>query len=142
MPLRVIPLARARRSNLRPSLGAFVGRDGEIGRIERMLDDGKRLVTLLGPPGIGKTRTAERLLEIREAHPESEGGAWFVELAQVDDVAGLVHAVASLWPSLDAVHLPSAEAADRIADHLTSTARQKSCRTSAAASRPAAPGQH
>jgi non-specific serine/threonine protein kinase len=45
-----------------------------------------RLLTLIGPGGVGKTRLAIRIAEETEAFP---GGVWFVRLAQVRD-AGLV----------------------------------------------------
>ena len=41
------------------SADLFVGRDGELAAVSRMLTGaGTRLVTLTGPPGIGKTRLA------------------------------------------------------------------------------------
>ena len=48
-----------------PSAGVFVGREGEMGELKGMLADALsahgRLVTLVGEPGIGKTRTAQEL---------------------------------------------------------------------------------
>ena len=37
---------------------SFVGRTSELASLEALLDEGKRLITLIGPPGIGKTRLA------------------------------------------------------------------------------------
>src|SRR5262249_14244643 len=49
--------ARAPRTNLRAQLTSFVGRDEEVARIGKLLDE-SRLVTLVGPGGAGKTRLA------------------------------------------------------------------------------------
>jgi predicted ATPase len=44
---------------------SFVGRAGLLEAIARRFEDGARLVTLIGPPGIGKTRLALRFAETR-----------------------------------------------------------------------------
>src|SRR5438552_3314553 len=49
---------RPRSGNLVPERTSFVGRADDLARIARAFDDGARLVTLVGPPGIGKTRLA------------------------------------------------------------------------------------
>ena len=52
-----------------------------------------RLVTLIGPGGVGKTRLAvEAAARLREQHP---GGAWLVELAGVTDPEGVAPAAAA-----------------------------------------------
>ena len=43
-------------------LTSFVGREAELARLSALIDGGNRLITLLGPPGIGKTRVASRFL--------------------------------------------------------------------------------
>ena len=64
----------------------FVGRDGELEAVSRMLADPRaRLVTLTGPPGIGKTRLA---VACASAYAERSGCAVvFVDLAPVRDPA-------------------------------------------------------
>ena len=70
-----------------PSPGdLFVGRDGELVAVSGMLADARaRLVTLTGPPGIGKTRLA---LACASAYAErSQCPPVFVDLAPVRDPA-------------------------------------------------------
>ena len=43
-------------------LTSFVGREAELAQLIELIDGGNRLITVLGPPGIGKTRVASRLL--------------------------------------------------------------------------------
>jgi predicted ATPase/DNA-binding CsgD family transcriptional regulator len=64
----------------------FVGRDGELAAVSRMLAHPRtRLVTLTGPPGIGKTRLA---VACASAYTEHGGCASvFVDLAPVRDPA-------------------------------------------------------
>src|SRR5687768_963761 len=75
---------------------SFVGRDAEVAEVTSSLAGGWRLMTLLGPPGVGKTRLARRV-----AHELS--AVIFVDLADVRDRDGLVTAVgAALGVSLAA----------------------------------------
>jgi len=64
----------------------FVGRDGEVAAVSGMLAHARaRLVTLTGPPGIGKTRLA---VACASAYAERSGNAVvFVDLAPVRDPA-------------------------------------------------------
>jgi predicted ATPase/DNA-binding SARP family transcriptional activator/Tfp pilus assembly protein PilF len=90
-----------------------VGRDRELTEIlPRLLDPRTRLVTLVGPGGIGKTRLAVELA--RRLDPELTDGAVMVDLAPVSDPAQLLPAIgralglregATPWPELLAVHL-------------------------------------
>jgi MoxR-like ATPase len=41
----------------------LVGRQAELERLLQLLDQGVRLVTLTGPPGVGKTRLAGELVQ-------------------------------------------------------------------------------
>jgi predicted ATPase/DNA-binding NarL/FixJ family response regulator len=77
---------RASHSGLPSPADLFVGRDGELDAVSRMLAHAQtRLVTLTGPPGIGKTRLA---LACASAHAERGGYApVFVDLAPVRDPA-------------------------------------------------------
>lgn len=71
----------------------FVGREDDLAAVAAMLRrEEVRLVTLLGPGGMGKTRLA---LEVARAHQgDFEDGAVFVPLAAVEDMEQLPQAVA------------------------------------------------
>jgi non-specific serine/threonine protein kinase len=77
---------RALRGGLPASADLFVGRDGELAALSGMLEEPLTgLVTLTGPPGIGKTRLA---VACAEAYAERTGWATaFVDLAPVRDPA-------------------------------------------------------
>ena len=64
--------------NLPLNLTSFVGRETEIAEIAEAIEE-RRLVTLVGPGGIGKTRSS---LEVAAGRLErARDGTWFVELA-------------------------------------------------------------
>ena len=69
-----------RRSNLPAELSSFVGRRHELASARTGLAT-HRLVTLLGPGGIGKTRLAFRAAADQER--SLADGAWVAELAPV-----------------------------------------------------------
>jgi predicted ATPase/DNA-binding CsgD family transcriptional regulator len=72
-------------------VNSFVGRKQTRQRIKRLLDV-SRLLTLVGPPGTGKTRLALRIAwEVKDFFRE---GALFVSLAPVSDPAHVTNAIA------------------------------------------------
>ncbi|MFD2079578.1 Predicted ATPase [Actinopolymorpha cephalotaxi] len=77
--------AGPRPSPLPAQLTSFVGRDEDVERVEALLGSG-RLVTLVGPGGVGKTRLA---VEVAGRHQE----VCLVELAPLRTADGLAHAV-------------------------------------------------
>jgi predicted ATPase/transcriptional regulator with XRE-family HTH domain len=79
-------------ANLPRQLTSFVGRAVEREEIEQVLG-AHRLVTLVGPGGIGKTRLA--LQVAAEVTPQYAHGVWFVDLAPLADQDAVVAAVAS-----------------------------------------------
>ena len=89
--------------NLEAEPNAFVGRLDDLATLTVALDSGLRLVTVHGPPGMGKTRLA--LHFARRGASAYAGGAWFCDLsgarstldalAMVVKVLGVVSAGAS-----------------------------------------------
>jgi predicted ATPase/class 3 adenylate cyclase len=79
--------------NLPGSLTSYVGQSTEM---KRLADDlpRRRLITLTGVGGVGKTRMA--LEAAWAAHDAFIGGVWLVELAPIADEDGVTHAVASV----------------------------------------------
>jgi predicted ATPase/DNA-binding SARP family transcriptional activator len=85
------PVAPSASGNLAEPLGRFLGRDAELEQVGEAIAS-HRLVTLIGPGGVGKTRLAvEAAGRWREQHP---GGAWIIELAGVTDPEGVASAAA------------------------------------------------
>jgi non-specific serine/threonine protein kinase len=80
-------------NNLPEQLTTFVGRERELGEVARLLDT-KRLLTLTGAGGCGKSRLA--LEYARRVSDEYQDGVWLVELAALSDPALLPQAVASV----------------------------------------------
>ncbi len=79
-------------SKLPAEQDAFVGRDLELAELGRKIADGSRLVTLMGPAGMGKTRLALRYgWQSRDAWP---GGIWFADLTEARNATDLASAVA------------------------------------------------
>ena len=70
----------------------FVGRDEELAAISKLLGR-SRLVTLTGTGGVGKTRLA--LQAAAAALPHFSDGAWFVDLAPIDDETFVASEVAT-----------------------------------------------
>lgn len=86
-------------AKLPPQFTSFVGREDEIGKISQLLADPDcRLLTLLGPGGIGKTRLALQATAV--AAPEFLDGTLFVNLQPAQSPLFLIPAIA------DAIGLP------------------------------------
>lgn len=67
-------------------LTELIGREAEITAVSDLLRrDGIRLLTLLGPPGIGKTRLALQVARVMEA--DFQGNVFFVDLTAINDPA-------------------------------------------------------
>jgi predicted ATPase/transcriptional regulator with XRE-family HTH domain len=91
-PAIAAPL-RVRAPSIALVSGTLIGRHGDLGRLRAaLLDDGRRLVTLLGHGGIGKTRLALQAAADFAAH--FRDGVVFVALAPIADPADIVTAIA------------------------------------------------
>jgi predicted ATPase/DNA-binding XRE family transcriptional regulator len=81
------------RSNIPATTTSLIAREKEIADVrEYLLQDDIRLVTLLGPPGIGKTRLSIEVA--RTALPDFAERVFFVALAPLDNPALIVVTVA------------------------------------------------
>ncbi|MBV8712886.1 MAG: winged helix-turn-helix domain-containing protein, partial [Solirubrobacterales bacterium] len=87
-PVEVEP---RRRGNLPAPTTSFVDRERELTEVVDLLRE-HRLVTLVGPPGVGKSRLA--LEAIRAFESEIADGAWLVELARAGDATDVIRLVA------------------------------------------------
>jgi predicted ATPase len=85
--------------NLRERLTSFVGRSTELEELKEVVRS-SRLVTLISPGGVGKTRLAlETAAALREEHRD---GAWLVDLAGVAEAEGVAPAVAGTFGAASA----------------------------------------
>jgi predicted ATPase/DNA-binding XRE family transcriptional regulator len=80
-------------TNLPPALPTLVGRENDLATARRrVLDDGVRLLTIAGPPGVGKTTLS---LHLGGALLDAfEDGAYFVALADAFDTRSVAAAIA------------------------------------------------
>ena len=101
-----------RLGNLPAEPTTFIGRRRELAEIKRKLGSA-HLVSVVGAGGVGKTRLAIHLAG--EVARRFKGGAWFVELAELQD-AGLVAAAA--MTALDLRDQTAAEPLDLLLAHL------------------------
>jgi len=123
-PATAVPAAAASRpGNLPAQLTSFVGRDEELNRVAKLLDEA-RLVTLTGPGGTGKTRLAiEAAARLADQSPD---GMWFVPLAPVRDAMDVPQAVLAALGvpeasrSADTVWITVLPPLDRLTDALAS----------------------
>lgn len=83
--------------NLPTDLSSFVGRREEVHDLRRLLSEA-RVVSVIGPGGVGKSRLALRVAS--EAQRAFRDGSWLVELASVSDPSLLPEAVAG------GIHVP------------------------------------
>src|SRR5215470_5005603 len=104
-----------RQGNLPAEATSFVGRRRELAEVRKKLGTA-RLVSLVGPGGVGKTRLA-----IRAASDLARGfrsGAWLVGLAEVQDPALAANAIVTALDLRD-------QAATKPADLLSAYLRDK-----------------
>ncbi len=114
--------ARDRNGNLPAQLTSFVGRDDDLSRVTKLVQE-SRLVTLTGPGGAGKTRLAIEA----GARLDTPDGVWFVALAPVRDAPDVPQAVLAAvgahetaWPgdAMEAARLAALSPLDRLCELL------------------------
>ncbi|NDJ77129.1 MAG: AAA family ATPase [Chloroflexi bacterium] len=89
--LEIIEQGFQPRHNLPAQITPFVGRTSELGQVHRLLEE-HRLVTLVGPGGIGKTRLA--LEAAAQLVPDFAQGVFFVPLVGLATPDEIVPAIA------------------------------------------------
>lgn len=78
--------------NLPPPSTTFIGRETEQTRLRQwLLDPVRRLITIVGPGGAGKTRLA--LAAAQDISGAFADGVWFIPLVGVDNLDALVSAI-------------------------------------------------
>jgi predicted ATPase/DNA-binding CsgD family transcriptional regulator len=103
------------RAALPVTVSPFLGRVAERAELSAALA-GHRLVTAVGPGGIGKTRLA--ISVAADLATQRRDGAWFVDLVRVTDPAAVIAAIA------EAVHVPELRTTSREAAVVASLARR------------------
>ena len=84
----------ALKTNVRDVASSFVSRDADLAAIAERLERA-RLVTVVGPGGMGKTRLAVRYVaaHAQDYAAHGGGGAWFCDCTEVRTVGGIAAAV-------------------------------------------------
>jgi predicted ATPase/Tfp pilus assembly protein PilF len=113
--------SREAKTNMAFEPTRFVGRQPALAELKGLFARGGRLVTVLGPGGIGKTRLVARYadLHLYDYSREGRGGVWFCDLTEartVQDIAGAVAFV--LGVPLTGAGASSAEAIEQLGHSL------------------------
>ena len=85
-------LAPTQLTNLGAASDLFIGRGADLDALEQSLSSTKRLLTLIGPPGVGKTRLARQFG--RRVLANYPGGVWFCDLTSATSLASVYMALA------------------------------------------------
>ena len=109
----VLFLPHVRRHNLPAHASSFVGREDDIATVSEQIAD-NRLVNLVGPGGVGKTRLA---LRVAGNHVSKfVDGVWLVELTDLGAADDVAEAVAAAFPDHRAPGTPI-DLGQELADH-------------------------
>ncbi|MEJ5224769.1 MAG: tetratricopeptide repeat protein, partial [Anaerolineales bacterium] len=97
--------------NLPAPLTSLVNRVNDVSAVAALLTDSDiRWVTLVGPPGIGKTRLS--IQSGRQVLPRFADGVWFVDLAALERS---VHVLPAVCRALEPFGLPPTAGRDQVA---------------------------
>lgn len=110
------PASTPRPHNLPAQLTTFIGRDAETAELHALVR-ARRLVTLLGLGGVGKSRLAQAVAQ--RALPDFDDGVWFVPLAGIDPGPGAANRIALAIAA--AIQFPITQTQEALAvlrDHL------------------------
>jgi predicted ATPase/DNA-binding XRE family transcriptional regulator len=98
--------SKSPRSNIPATTTSLIAREKEIADVREYLSkEDIRLVTLLGPPGIGKTRLSVEAA--RTVLPDFPDGVFFVALALLDNPTLIASAVVQALGFMEAGNLPA-----------------------------------
>ena len=102
-----------RKTNLRAELTSFVGKDADVGAVRELIAT-RRLTTLIGPGGSGKTRLATETA--RTLLGDLPDGAWLVDLAAIGADGDMAQSTLTALGLRDALlgEAPNAEPTDRL----------------------------
>lgn len=102
--------------HLPPTPGPLIGREAEIAAVLELLHrDDARLVTIIGPGGVGKTRLAIAVAEQFASRRGEPSGVQFVALAAVNDP---VHVLPTIAQSLGVRETRDQPLRETVADYL------------------------
>ncbi|MDX8148737.1 BTAD domain-containing putative transcriptional regulator [Lentzea sp. BCCO 10_0061] len=102
-----------RRTNLRAELTSYIGKDADVTAVRGLVAE-RRLTTLIGPGGSGKTRLATETA--RTLLGDMPDGAWLVELAPIGPDGDVAQATLAALGLRDALlgDAPNAEPVERL----------------------------
>jgi predicted ATPase/DNA-binding CsgD family transcriptional regulator len=117
-PLRQEGMGTGSPNNLPAQPTPIIGREQELASLTtRLLQTDPRLITLIGPAGVGKTRLAiQAAAGLLSAFPD---GVWYIGLASIDDPNLIVPSIAQ---TLGLHTQPGQSDLDALKDHLRSRA--------------------
>ncbi|WP_224242569.1 ATP-binding protein [Hyalangium gracile] len=82
-----------RRGNLPEDPGDIIGREEELETLRLWLAEGARLITIMGPGGMGKTRLVTHFGSLEATTRTWEGGVWWCDLTEAETLEDVCHVV-------------------------------------------------